>query len=114
MPPVSIGLAWLGADRHREGRPGIDRSLPALEVRIGRAYDRKLQAALHDRAERNVGDGEAIEREPIAPGDVAIQYFELGERIGTLMLPPTRSGKTDASTTRKPSTDPIGRRVGQR
>jgi hypothetical protein len=28
---------------------------------------------LHDRAERNVGDGEAIEREPIAPGDVAVE-----------------------------------------
>src|SRR5215831_8770564 len=76
--------AWLGADRHRKGRPSIDRSLPALELRIGRALDRKLQATLHDRAERNVGDGETIEREPMAPGDVAIEYLELGEEIGAL------------------------------
>src|SRR5262249_14104657 len=60
------------------------RSLPALELRIGRPLDRKFQATLHDRTERNVGDGETIEREPLAPGDVAIEYFELGEEIGAL------------------------------
>src|SRR5262249_35063168 len=84
--PQAAGVSTprLGADRHRKSRPSIDRSLPALELRIGRALDRKLQATLHDRAERNVGDGETIEREPMAPGDVTIEYFELGEEIGTL------------------------------
>jgi len=57
---------------------------PALKLRIGRPFDRKLQATLNDRAERNVGDAETIEREPMAPGDVAIEYFELGQEIGTL------------------------------
>jgi hypothetical protein len=76
--------ARFSADRHRKGRPCIDRSLPALELRIGRALDRKPKAALYDRAERNVGDGEAIEREPIAPGEVAVENFELGEKIGAL------------------------------
>src|SRR5262249_1961845 len=56
----------------------------ALALRISRPLDWKLQATLHDRAERNVGNGEAIEREPPALGDVAIEYFKLGEEIGAL------------------------------
>src|SRR4029450_3883094 len=78
--------AWLGTDRDREGRPSTNRSLPALELRVDGTLDRKLQAALHHPAERNVGDGEAIERKPVAPGEVAMEYFELGEKIGALRV----------------------------
>src|ERR1700750_1567766 len=78
---MSTHSAW---HRHREGRPCVHGRSPALELRIGRALDRKLQTALHDRGERNVGDGEAIEGEPIASRDVAVEYFELGEKIGNL------------------------------
>ena len=65
-------------------RSCIDRSPPALELWIGGTLDRKFQAALHNGAERNIGDSEAIEGEPVAPGDVAVQYFELGEKIRAL------------------------------
>ena len=37
----------------------------------GGTLDRELEAALHDRAERDVGDGEAVEGEPRAAGQVA-------------------------------------------
>src|SRR5262245_65746621 len=65
--------ARLGTDRHREGGARIDRGLPARKLGIRRALDRKLEATLYDRAERDVREGETIEREPVAAGDVAVE-----------------------------------------
>ena len=69
-----------GADRHRKGWARVDRGLPVGELGIGRALDRKFQTTLDDRTERNVGDGETIERKPIALGDVASSILSCATR----------------------------------
>src|SRR4051812_2674437 len=73
-----------GADRHRKGWTRVDRGLPADGLGIGRALDRKFHTTLDDRTERNVGDGETIERKPIALGDVIIEYLEVRDQVGRL------------------------------
>ena len=43
----------------------------------GGALDREFEAALDDRGERNLGEGELAEREPLALGELAVENFEL-------------------------------------
>jgi hypothetical protein len=63
--------------RARAAASRRDRGLPFLQPWQGGALDREFEAALDDRGERNLGEREFAEREPLALGELAVENLEL-------------------------------------
>ena len=64
MRPGSSALGLVPTATAKAGRASIA-ACQRVKLGIGRALDRKFQTTLDDRTERNVGDGETIERKPM-------------------------------------------------
>src|SRR3569832_748279 len=76
--------AWLGTGRDGEGRTRLDRLHPACQLGEFRTLDREVEAALDHGRQRDLGQREAIEREPLLARNMAVEDLELRGEIGTL------------------------------
>src|SRR5262245_58132877 len=76
--------ACLGAGGDGEGGPRVDGGLPAFKLGKARPLDGKVEAALDNGSERNLGKRQAAEGKPLLSSKMAVENFQRRNEIGGL------------------------------